>query len=118
MVETYAGVQGIVGATGTFGPSIISGTVPSNITNILVSLTMEKMSLKSGDILVVHYPEGMPMHDLHKILQQLQRINNRLKEKGIDLSDIVLFNEGVKLSVLSPNLPEEKPSDYRRIELE
>jgi hypothetical protein len=94
---------------GVQGPGWSTSPIPANI---------EKLELKSGDILIIHYPEALDHSALVDVLHSLKRVNERLKDRGINLTDIVLFKEGVKISVLSPKDEEEPPpSAYRRIEL-
>ena len=84
-------------------------TIPQNI---------EKLSLKTGDILIVYYPEQLEETAVRDIIMSLQRFNKRLKAKGIDLTDILLFKEGIKVSVFNPGDEQLRSADYRRIELE
>jgi len=103
--SSIKGVQGVQGFQGPWAVDVAQAEV-------------EKLELKTGDILLIYYPEYYTKVATQTLVQSFQRINQRLKDKGIELADICFFQNGVRISVLSSrNENGDKPEEFRRIEL-
>ena len=112
----YFGAQGQTGMSGGLGQTGASfGDFTGAQAEIQAGLQVEKLGLKSGDTLIVHLNSSFISDpQTSNIVKAFQRINQRLKDRGIDLVDIVIFKENVKLSVISQN---EEKQEFRRIVL-